>query len=149
MAIFISIIFIHAQFNKIFPTILDSLPFLPDTHSHSKSCMSIYSPKCFLQQLTKRNWSVSTKYQVERINQLIRGWVNYFRVGYISLTAWSRLSFSSILSSNFLSCILVNSFPSRRSVSTLSRFVSGLFPSPIEISITIKLFSPSLFQTFV
>lgn len=47
---------------------------------HQKSFDSF---KFKLKQLTKRNWSVSTKYQVERINQLIRGWVNYFRVGYM------------------------------------------------------------------
>ncbi|HLR67929.1 group II intron maturase-specific domain-containing protein [Virgibacillus alimentarius] len=36
-----------------------------------------------LKQLTRKNWSIDTKYQVERINQLIRGWVNYFKVGYM------------------------------------------------------------------
>ncbi|MTH54399.1 group II intron reverse transcriptase/maturase [Bacillus mangrovi] len=36
-----------------------------------------------LKQLTRKNWSVDTKYQVERINQLIRGWVNYFKIGYM------------------------------------------------------------------
>ncbi|WP_411953971.1 group II intron reverse transcriptase/maturase [Alkalibacillus sp. S2W] len=44
---------------------------------------SIETFKYKLKQLTKRNWSVDTKYQVERINQLIRGWVNYFRIGYM------------------------------------------------------------------
>ncbi|WP_240921872.1 group II intron maturase-specific domain-containing protein [Jeotgalicoccus sp. S0W5] len=34
-----------------------------------------------LRQLTLKNWSVSTKYQVKRTNQLIRGWVNYFKIG--------------------------------------------------------------------
>lgn len=36
-----------------------------------------------LKQLTKKNWGVSTAYQVERINQTIRGWVNYFKIGYM------------------------------------------------------------------
>ncbi|MBU5595752.1 group II intron reverse transcriptase/maturase [Amphibacillus sp. MSJ-3] len=36
-----------------------------------------------LKQLTKRNWSVDTKYRVGRINQVIRGWINYFKIGYM------------------------------------------------------------------
>lgn len=47
---------------------------------HQKSLESF---KFKLKQLTRKNWSVDTKYQVERINQLIRGWVNYFKVGYM------------------------------------------------------------------
>ncbi|MFE8696032.1 group II intron reverse transcriptase/maturase [Cytobacillus sp. FJAT-53684] len=47
---------------------------------HQKSLETF---KFKLKQLTRKNWSVDTKYQVERINQLIRGWVNYFRVGYM------------------------------------------------------------------
>jgi len=42
---------------------------------------SVESFKFKLKQLTRKNWSVDTKYQVERINQVIRGWVNYFKVG--------------------------------------------------------------------
>lgn len=44
---------------------------------------SVDSLKFKLKQLTRKNWSVDTKYQVKRINQLIRGWVNYFKVGYM------------------------------------------------------------------
>src|SRR5699024_4773178 len=44
---------------------------------------SIQSFKHKLKQLTRRNWSVDTKYQVNRINQLIRGWINYFKIGYM------------------------------------------------------------------
>lgn len=44
---------------------------------------SVDSFKFKLKQLTRKNWSVDTKYQVTRINQLIRGWVNYFKVGYM------------------------------------------------------------------
>lgn len=47
---------------------------------HQKSLENF---KFKLKQLTRKNWSVDTKYQVERINQLIRGWVNYFKVGYM------------------------------------------------------------------
>ena len=34
-----------------------------------------------LKKLTKRNWSVSMDYRIERLNQVIRGWINYFRIG--------------------------------------------------------------------
>ncbi|MGM8366083.1 reverse transcriptase domain-containing protein, partial [Virgibacillus sp. W0181] len=44
---------------------------------------SVANFKYKLKQLTRKNWSVDTKYQVERINQLIRGWVNYFKVGHM------------------------------------------------------------------
>nr|WP_307345341.1 group II intron reverse transcriptase/maturase [Metabacillus malikii] len=47
---------------------------------HQKSVQNF---KYKIKQLTRKNWSVNTKYQVERINQLIRGWVNYFKVGYM------------------------------------------------------------------
>lgn len=44
---------------------------------------SVDNFKFKLKQLTRKNWSIDTKYQVERINQLVRGWVNYFKVGYM------------------------------------------------------------------
>lgn len=47
---------------------------------HDKSIINF---KYKLKQLTRKNWSVDTKYQVERINQLIRGCVNYFKIGYM------------------------------------------------------------------
>ena len=34
-----------------------------------------------LKQLTKRSWSVSMDCRIEKINQVIRGWINYFRMG--------------------------------------------------------------------
>ena len=34
-----------------------------------------------LKQLTKRSWSVTMDYRIMRINQVIRGWINYFRIG--------------------------------------------------------------------
>lgn len=34
-----------------------------------------------LKQLTKRSWSVSMTYRINRLNQVIRGWINYFRLG--------------------------------------------------------------------
>lgn len=36
-----------------------------------------------LKHLTRKNWGVDTKYQVERLNQLIRGWINYFKIGHM------------------------------------------------------------------
>ena len=32
-------------------------------------------------QLTKRSWSVKMDYRIMRLNQVIRGWINYFRMG--------------------------------------------------------------------
>ena len=34
-----------------------------------------------LKQLTKRSWSVKMDYRIMRLNQVIRGWINYFRMG--------------------------------------------------------------------
>ena len=34
-----------------------------------------------LKQLTKRNWSVTMDYRIMRLNQVIRGWINYFKIG--------------------------------------------------------------------
>ncbi|WP_347340542.1 group II intron reverse transcriptase/maturase [Vagococcus allomyrinae] len=42
--------------------------------------LSVDSFKYKLKQLTRRNWGVSTAHRISKINQLIRGWVNYFRI---------------------------------------------------------------------
>ena len=34
-----------------------------------------------LKKLTKRNWSISLDVRIKKLNQLIKGWVNYFKVG--------------------------------------------------------------------
>ena len=39
-----------------------------------------------LKQLTKRSWSVSMDYRIEKLNQVIRGWINYFRMGSMKQT---------------------------------------------------------------
>ena len=42
---------------------------------------SIEKFKRKLKQLTKRSWSVTMDYRIMRLNQVIRGWINYFRMG--------------------------------------------------------------------
>ncbi len=34
-----------------------------------------------LKQLTKRSWSISMEIRIQRLNWVIRGWINYFRIG--------------------------------------------------------------------
>lgn len=34
-----------------------------------------------LKQLTKRSWSISLDGRITKLNQVIRGWINYFRIG--------------------------------------------------------------------
>ena len=34
-----------------------------------------------LKELTSRSWGVSTEYKVQKLNELIRGWINYFKIG--------------------------------------------------------------------
>ena len=34
-----------------------------------------------MKELTCRSWGVSNSHKVEKLNQLIRGWVNYFKIG--------------------------------------------------------------------
>lgn len=47
--------------------------------------LSIHNLKIKLKTLTKRNWSINLDYRILKINQLIRGWFNYFK-DYISIT---------------------------------------------------------------
>lgn len=37
--------------------------------------------KVQMKKLTCRSWGVSNSYKVQRLNQLIRGWINYFKIG--------------------------------------------------------------------
>src|SRR5699024_12419631 len=46
---------------------------------------SVENFKYKLKQLNRKNWSVDTKYLVERINQLIRGWINYLKVAHMKV----------------------------------------------------------------
>ncbi len=42
---------------------------------------SVIKFKRKLKALCKRNWSVDLTYRIKKINEVIRGWVNYFRIG--------------------------------------------------------------------
>ena len=37
--------------------------------------------KAQMKKLTCRSWGVSNRYKVQKLNQLIRGWINYFKIG--------------------------------------------------------------------
>ena len=37
--------------------------------------------KVRMKQLTCRSWGVSNAYKVQKLNELIRGWINYFEIG--------------------------------------------------------------------
>ena len=37
--------------------------------------------KVQMKKLTSRSWGVSNSYKVQKLNQLIRGWINYFKIG--------------------------------------------------------------------
>lgn len=46
---------------------------------------SIQKFKRKLKQLTKRSWSISLKNRIIKLNQVIRGWINYFRIADMQL----------------------------------------------------------------
>ena len=45
---------------------------------HEKSVAKF---KAKMKELTRRSWGVPNSYKVQKLNQLIRGWINYFRIG--------------------------------------------------------------------
>lgn len=45
---------------------------------HAKSVAKF---KARMKELTCRGWGVSNSYKVQKLNQLIRGWINYFKIG--------------------------------------------------------------------
>ena len=45
---------------------------------HAKSVAKF---KKRMKELTCRSWGVSNSYKIEKLNQLIRGWINYFKIG--------------------------------------------------------------------
>ena len=48
------------------------------TKAHAKSVAKF---KARMKQLTCRSWGVSNAYKVQKLNELIRGWINYFKIG--------------------------------------------------------------------
>ena len=56
-----------------------------DTRAHQfkakPHAKSVAKFKKRMKELTCRSWGVSNSYKVEKINQLIRGWINYFKIG--------------------------------------------------------------------
>ena len=44
---------------------------------HAKSVAKF---KARVKELTRRSWGVSNSYKVQKLNQLIRGWINYFKI---------------------------------------------------------------------
>ena len=45
---------------------------------HAKSVAKF---KARMKELTCRSWGVSNSYKVQKVNQLIRGWIHYFKIG--------------------------------------------------------------------
>lgn len=43
--------------------------------------ISVAKFKTRMKRLTCRNWGVDNTYKVKKLNELIRGWINYFRIG--------------------------------------------------------------------
>lgn len=58
--------------------------------SHVKSIEKL---KRKLKQLTCRSWSVSLTYRIEKINEVVRGWVNYFKICNMK-TQMKKISFN-------------------------------------------------------
>ncbi|KIR02558.1 Retron-type reverse transcriptase [Lachnospiraceae bacterium TWA4] len=55
-----------------------------------------------LKELTKRSWGVSNAYKRDRINMVIRGWVNYFRIGRMKTVCQKA---DNLLRARFRMCI--------------------------------------------
>ena len=49
-----------------------------------------------MKELTCRSWGVSNSYKVKKLNQLIRGWINYFKIGSMKLSVQNWIEISDI-----------------------------------------------------
>ena len=63
---------------------------------------SVQKFKRKLKQLTKRSWSISLKVRITKLNQVIRGWINYFRIADMK---WDMKSIGSHLNRR-IRCII-------------------------------------------
>ncbi len=56
-----------------------------DTRNHQfkakPHAKSVAEFKARMKQFTCRSWGVSNTYKVQKLNELIRGWINYFKIG--------------------------------------------------------------------
>ena len=56
-----------------------------DSHAHvykaKPHAKSVEKFKARMKQLTCRSWGVSNSYKIEKLNQLVRAWINYFKIG--------------------------------------------------------------------
>ncbi len=56
-----------------------------DTRAHQYKARphakSVAKFKVRMKQLTCRSWGVSNSYKVKKLNEFIRGWINYFKMG--------------------------------------------------------------------
>ena len=59
--------------------------FFKDSKAHQYKArphaVSVAKFKHKMRKLTCRSWGVSNRYKIEKLNQLIRGWINYFKIG--------------------------------------------------------------------
>ena len=69
---------------------------------HAKSIAKL---KTKMKWLTRRNWSVSNRYKIEKLNQLTRGWINYFGIGYIK---WLCKDMDALIRRRLRMCIWVH-----------------------------------------
>lgn len=57
--------------------------FDPGAHQYKAKphAKSVEKFKARMKQLTSRSWGVSNGYKVQKLGELIRGWINYFKIG--------------------------------------------------------------------